>query len=159
GTNYHIAATHGLRPEFKEYMEHHPISVNRGSAVGRAILEGKPVQIPDVDAEYKLIEAQKLGGWRAVLAVPLFRDGPPIGAISLGRTAPGPFTERQIELITTFADQAVIAIENTRLFEEVQARTRDLTRSLGEVRALGEVGRIVSSTLELDRVLSTILEN
>jgi signal transduction histidine kinase len=161
GTNYHIAATHGLAPEFKEYMERHPTSVDRGSAVGRAILEGKPVQIPDVlaDAEYKLIGAQKLGGWRATLAVPLLRDGQPIGAITLVRTAPRPFTERQIELITTFADQAVIAIENTRLFEQVQARTRELTRSLDEVRALGEVGRMVSSTLELDKVLSTILEN
>jgi GAF domain-containing protein len=81
------------------------------------MLEGKPVQIPDVlaDAEYKLIEAQKLGGWRATLAVPLLRDGQPIGALALVHTAPRPFTERQIELITTFADQAVIAIENTRL--------------------------------------------
>jgi GAF domain-containing protein len=115
-------------------------------------LEGKPVQIPDVlaDAEYKLIEGQKLGGWRALLAVPLLRDGQPMGVIVLVRMAPRPFTESQIELITTFADQAVIAIANTRLFEEVQARNRDLT-------ALGEVGRAVSSTLDLETVLSTIV--
>jgi hypothetical protein len=127
-------------------MERHPTSLDRGSTVGRAILEGKPVQIPDVlaDAEYKLIEAQKLGGWRATLAVPLLRDGQPIGAISLIRTAPRPFTERQIELITTFADQAVIAIENTRLFEAEQARTRELTKTLERQTATTDILSVIS---------------
>jgi GAF domain-containing protein len=85
------------------------------------------------------------------------REGVAIGTISLRRTEAHLFTERQVALLQTLADPAVIAIENTRLFEEVQARTRELTRSLDEVRALGEVGRIVS-TLELDKVLSTILK-
>src|SRR5262249_48343530 len=95
---------------------------------------------------------------RTVLAVPVLREGQPIGVITVSRTVLLPFTDHQIELIETFADQAVIAINNVGLFEEVQARTRELTRSLDEVRALGEVGPIVSSTLELDKVLSTILE-
>jgi GAF domain-containing protein len=89
----------------------------------------------------------------------MLKDGRPIGAIAVSRSQVGCFPRRQIDLLKTFADQAVIAIENSRLFEEVQARTRELARSLDEVRALGEVGRMVSSTLELDKVLSTILEN
>jgi GAF domain-containing protein len=146
GTNYHITATHGLTREFREYMEHHPISVDRGSTVGRAILEGKPVQIPDVlaDPEYKLIEAQQVGGWRATLAVPLPREGQPIGALALLHTTPRPFTSRQVELVTTFADQAVIAIKNTRLFEEVQARTHELQESLEYQTATSEVLGVIS---------------
>jgi signal transduction histidine kinase len=161
GTDYHVAATHGVRPEFMEYMELHPISVDRGSAVGRAILEGMPVQIPDVlaDAEFKLIEAQKLGGWRATLAVPLLRDGQPIGVLALARSVPQPLTDKQIALITTFADQAVIAIENTRLFEQVQARTRELQESLEYQTATSEVLGVISrSPNELQPVLDTIVQ-
>jgi GAF domain-containing protein len=92
-----------------------------------------------------------------MLGVPLLRDGAPLGTITLWKTRVEPFTKKQIELVTTFADQALIAIENVRLFEEVQARTRELTQSVEELRALGEVSQAVNSTLDLETVLSTIV--
>ena len=97
------------------------------------------------------------GGFRSVLAVPLIRDDGPIGAIAVGRPEPGPFSDKQIALLQTFADQAVIAIENVRLFKELEARTTELTQSVGELKALGEVGQAVSSTLDLETVLRTIV--
>ena len=108
----------------------------------------RTVHIPDVlaDPEYTFFEAQRLGGWRATLGVPLLRDGKPIGAFSLKRSEPQPFTDKQIELVTTFADQAVIAIENVRLFEEVQARTRELQESLEQQTATSEVLQVISSS-------------
>src|SRR5206468_3702738 len=95
--------------------------------------------------------------FRAVLAVPMLREGRAIGAISIGRAEAGEFSTEQTNLLRTFADQAVIAIENVRLFKELQARTQDLTRSVGELRALSEVGQAISSTLDLQTVLSTIV--
>src|SRR6202030_3768360 len=115
---------------------------------------------PDVlaDPEYAY-GAQSLGGYRAMLGVPLLREGTCIGVMTITRKTPQPFTTKQIELVTTFADQAVIAIENVRLFDEVQARTRDLSQSIGELRALGEVSQAVNSTLDLETVLTTIVAN
>src|SRR5262245_4926682 len=94
---------------------------------------------------------------RSILGIPMLRDGVPIGAIAVSRSQTGFFSERQVDLMKTFADQAVIAIENVRLFKELEARTQDLTRSVGELRALGEVGQAISSTLDLQTVLSTIV--
>src|SRR5262245_65416262 len=130
-----------------------------GSAVGRVLLEGSIAHLPYIlaDPEYAYPEAQRLGGFRTVLAVPLLREGKPIGVIFLSRGSVRPFTDKQIELATTFADQAVIAIENVRLFDEVQARTRDLAQSVAELGALGQVSRAVSSTLKLETVLETIV--
>ena len=116
------------------------------------------VQIPDVLEDPGYVEdGSGAGGFRSILAVPLMRDGTPLGAISVGRPEPGLFPDTQIALLKTFADQAVIAIENVRLFTELEARTTQLTRSVGELRALGEVGQAVSSTLDLETVLSTIV--
>src|SRR5215475_12469416 len=95
--------------------------------------------------------------FRTLLSVPMLRDRRPLGAITVARRVVRPFTDKQIELLQTFADQAVIAIENVRLFKELEARTQDLTRSVGELRALGEVGQAISSTLNLQTVLSTIV--
>jgi GAF domain-containing protein/anti-sigma regulatory factor (Ser/Thr protein kinase) len=150
---YHIAATTKAEAEFLNYVRGHPIPPGRGSSVGRAALERRTIHIVDslADPEYTNLKSQSVGKQRTLLAVPLLRDGVVVGVISVVRTTVQPFTENQIKLVTTFADQAVIAIENARLFEEVQARNRDLT-------ALGEVGRAVSSTLDLKVVLKTIVD-
>src|SRR6516225_4912489 len=128
GTNYHLVATHGFPSGFKEYVETQPIERSRGSLTGRVLLEGKPVHILDVlaDPEYAFIEVQKKGGFRTMLGVPLLREGTPIGVLIVNRTVVRPFTDKQIELVETFADQAVIAIENVRLFDEIQEKNRQL---------------------------------
>ena len=117
------------------------------------------MQISDVlsDPEYAYLESQKMGGFRTMLGVPLLREGTPIGVLLLARPDVQPFTQKQIDLVETFADQAVIAIENVRLFDEVQARTRELAQSVGELRALGEVTQAVNSTVDLETVLTTIV--
>jgi two-component system, NtrC family, sensor kinase len=159
GELYRVAARYGFSPEFQRFSENRPITPDRGSAVGRTSIEGRVVHIPDVltDPEYTRYDAQLVGGYRAVLGAPLLREGNVVGVIFLTRTAPRPFTSKQIELVTTFADQAVIAIENVRLFDEVAARTRELSQSVSELRALGEVSQAVNSTLDLETVLSTIV--
>ena len=140
-------------------MQTTPLSRERGTLIGRTLLEGRVVHIPDVlaDPEYTAPKSQQLGGFRAALGVPMLRDGIAVGVFMIARRTPQPFTEKQIELVETFADQAVIAIENARLFEEVQSRTRDLSQSVDELRALGEVSQTVNSTLDLETVLTTIV--
>ena len=136
GAIFDHVATYGYPSAFREYLQRNPISPGRGTATGRAVLEGKTIHIPDVldDPEYSFIEAQKTGGYRTVLGVPLMREGAAIGVLVLARSAVRPFTTQQIELVETFADQAVIAIENVRLFESVEARTRELAKSLEDLR-------------------------
>ncbi len=132
GETYRWAASFGHSHDdyerLRQYMLQHPISPGRGTLIGRTALEGRSVHIPDVlaDAEYTWQEGQQVGKYRSVFAVPLVRDGITIGVLALSRFTVRQFNANQIELATTFADQAVIAIENTRLFEEVQARTREL---------------------------------
>src|SRR6186713_3371471 len=133
---FYRAETHGFSKEFIDHIRGVPITVERGSAFGRALLERRAVHIPDVkaDPEYAMHEMQKAGDYRTVLAVPMLREGIAIGVLSLTRADVRPFTERQIELATTFADQAAIAIENVRLFESVETRTRELAASLEDLR-------------------------
>ncbi len=159
GEVYRLAANHGFSPEFQEWMAHQSIAPGRHTLIARTALEGRTVHIPDVlsDPEYTWSESVKRGDYRTMLGVPLLREGVPIGVIATTRSTPLPFTDKQIELIETFADQAVIAIENVRLFEEVQARTRELAQSVGELRALGEVTQAVNSTVDLGTVLTTIV--
>ena len=128
GNSYRQVAHCGQSPELQAFMDHHPIPAGRGSLVGRVVLEGKTIQIDDVlsDPDFKMTEAARIGGQRTMLGVPLLREGTPIGVINLQRRSVRPFTEKQIELATTFADQAVIAIENVRLFEEIQDKSRQL---------------------------------
>src|SRR6266567_7243457 len=126
---YHVAANHGFTRELETFLEAHPIAPGRERLVGRTAVEGGVVHVPDVlvDPEYTFHEAQQIGGYRTMLGVPLLRQGSVVGVMALARPRVQPFTAKQIELVTTFADQAVIAIENVRLFDEVQARTRELT--------------------------------
>src|SRR5262245_50471874 len=122
---------YGVSPEFIEHARTVPVEPERGSAIGRALLERKVIHIPDVqtDPEYNWAEAQRFGSFRTNLGVPMLRDGVPIGAFGLTRSEVRPFTDEQIELVTTFADQAVIAIENVRLFEEIQEKSRELAEA------------------------------
>ena len=133
---FYRAEAYGFSREFMDYVQDIPIRAERGSAAGRSLLEGRVIHISDVtvDPEYILVEAQRLGDYRTVLAAPMLREGAPIGVLILMRSEVHPFTDKQIELVTTFADQAAIAIENVRLFESVEARTRELAKSLEDLR-------------------------
>ena len=156
------ATSYGLSAEQSEYVKKVRIVQGRGTVAGRVLQEGKTVHVPDVlaDPEYVALDAQKIAGHRATLGVPLLREGSPIGVVLLMRRAARAFTEKQIELVETFADQAVIAIENVRLFDEVQARTRELSESLEQQTATSEVLRVISSSPgELEPVFNAMLQN
>jgi signal transduction histidine kinase len=155
------AAYYGASPEYREYLERNPPRPGSRSASGRAALERRTVHIHDVLAEpdYQYGELQRFEGYRTLVAVPMLREGGLVGVIAFWKTKVEPFTDRQIEVVETFADQAVIAIENVRLFRELGTRTQELTRSVEELRALGEVGQALSSTLDVQQVLTTIVTN
>jgi GAF domain-containing protein len=149
---YYAAATYRHTAEFIESQKGILFAPGRGGIVGRVMLERKSVQIPDVlnDPEYSFREFAKLGGFRTILGVPLVREGLPIGLLVLHRAAVRQFTEKQIKLIENFADQAVIAIENVRLFEAEQQRSRELTESLQQQTATTDVLKVISrSTFDL----------
>jgi two-component system, NtrC family, sensor kinase len=160
GEKYHLAAARDVRPERIEFLKDNPIAPNRGSTVGRVALERRPIHVMDAlaDSEYKLSMVGH--GGRTILGVPLLHDGVAIGVIVLTRGVVRPFVERQIELVSTFADQAVIAIENVRLFDEVQARTRDLTEALTYQTGSGNILKVIaSSPTDVGPVLKAIVEN
>jgi GAF domain-containing protein len=155
-----LAAIASTAPEGADAMRKvFPRPPSRETAAARAVLTRSLVVIPDVmeDPEFSIRSTAAATGFRSIVSIPLMREGDPIGVIGVGRSEPGPFPDKQIELLKTFADQAVIAIENVRLFKELEARTGELTRSVQELKALGEVGQAVSSTLDLETVLSTIV--
>jgi GAF domain-containing protein/CheY-like chemotaxis protein/anti-sigma regulatory factor (Ser/Thr protein kinase) len=159
GELLHLVA-HYHMPEALLAMLHglYPMRPSRQHASGRAVMGAAVVEITDTlaDPEYQRNVAV-MGGWRSMLAVPMLREGVPLGAIVIQRVEVGSFPEGQVALLKTFADQAVIAIENVRLFKELQARTGELTRSVNELRALGEVSQALSSSLDLETVLRTIV--
>jgi GAF domain-containing protein len=160
GELIHLVALANVQSQGAEAMRRvFPRKPSRDTALARAIMTCSVVAIADVlhEDDYAIRAPAIAAGFRSVLAVPLVREARPIGAISVGRPEPGPFPETQIALLQTFADQAVIAIENVRLFTELEARTVQLTRSVGELKALGEVGQAVSSTLDVETVLRTIV--
>jgi signal transduction histidine kinase len=126
-----LVANHGFAGDYRAYMESHPVPLDRGSLTGRTTLECKTTHIHDVlaDPEYNLPETARIGRYRTLLGVPLMREGTPIGVLSLQRNTVRPFTDKQIEVVSTFADQAVIAIENVRLFDEIQEKSRQLAEA------------------------------
>src|SRR5262249_22285041 len=172
GGVYRMAASFGhARDEhaaIKEFFRQHPFSPGRGTVMGRTALEGRLVHVVDYFADPELEwrvdpqwrEAQRIGKYRTVLGVPLLREGVPIGVLALTRSSVRPFSDKQFELATTFADQAVIAIENVRLFDEVQARTRELSEALEQQTATSEVLGVISrSPGQLEPVFQTMLAN
>ena len=159
--SYYAAAIYRHTPEFVESQKGILFEPGRGGVVGRVLLEGKSVQVPDVfnDPEYVYLEYARLGNFRTSLGIPLLREGTPVGILLLQRASVRPFTDKQIELAETFADQAVIAIENTRLFEAEQQRTQELTESLEQQTATSDVLRVISSSpTDIQPVLKTIGE-
>ena len=163
GNSFRWAASFGHAPRSTKGSR--PISSRSRSRTrqltGRAALEGRLVHVPDVlaDPDYTWSEAQHIGGYRAAIGVPLFREGTVIGVIFVAKCLPEPFSANQMELVTTFADQAVIAIENVRLFDEVQARTRELEEALEYQTATGDVLNVISrSPAQIQPVLDAIVE-
>jgi GAF domain-containing protein/nitrogen-specific signal transduction histidine kinase len=154
-----VMATFAVSAEFNAFIRGRLLPVTRGNVAGRTALEGRVVQVADIasDPEFNLPQSITIGKLRTVLGVPLLRDGNAVGVITLGRERVAPFSDRQIELVRTFADQAVIALENARLLGVLRERTDELTRSVAELQALEEVLRAVNSSLDLDTVLATII--
>ncbi len=162
GDVFRVAAQVGWPETFKDYMRAHPLKAGRESVVGRAVQTGAVAHIPDVldDPDYAIMAGQKMAGYRALIGVPLIRDGEVIGAFSLGRETPGPFAPREMEVVRTFADQAVMAIGNVRLFDEVQQRNRELTEALEQQTATSAILRVIaSSPTDIQPVLNTVAES
>jgi PAS domain S-box-containing protein len=161
GNLYHAVVAHGASAEFMEVVKRYPIRPDRGSATGRAVLERRAVHIDDVlaDPEYRWAERRLTGEVRTILAVPMLREDAVLGVIVIRRTQVEPFTDKQVELVRTFADQAVIAIENVRLFRGLEARNRALSESLEQQTATGEILRVISqSPTDIQPIFDTIGE-
>ena len=165
GQTLQLLGIHNTPPAFVEARKRHPLAPDPNVPAGLAVTTGSVVHITDIAAERAYIEgrhpafveAVELGGVRTLLVVPMLKDTGAIGVFALYRQEVRPFTDKQIELVKNFAAQAVIAIENARLLNELRQRTDDLGRSVGELRALGEVSQAVNSTLDLETVLTTIV--
>ncbi|HWX31185.1 MAG TPA: GAF domain-containing protein, partial [Steroidobacteraceae bacterium] len=159
---FRLVSSYGLTPEFKTHLEGLSLRSTGKSVVGRCLTAGKTLYVSDItkDPDYAKRDLQEFGGYRTLLCAPFLRDGAAIGVLMIGTFEPREFTDKQIELVTTFADQAVIAIENVRLFEAEQERTRELTEALEQQTATSKVLQVISSSPgELEPVFQTILAN
>ncbi|MGA8493994.1 MAG: GAF domain-containing protein [Xanthobacteraceae bacterium] len=161
GDIFYRTVAYGVPDDLGEIIEEQPVELNRASGSGRALLEGKVIQITDIEADPEYTyQTRGTGAFRTLVGVPMMRDGMPVGVMTLMRKNVQPFTDKQIELVSTFADQAAIAIENVRLFEAEQQRTRELTESLEQQTATSEVLRVISSSPgELEPVFDALLAN
>jgi signal transduction histidine kinase len=159
GAVLRFAASYGATADFVDWLERNPVPIGTGSVAGRAAYERRTVHVHDVLTEsgYEVLDLQRLQDYRTVLAVPMLRENVLLGVITILNSNQQPFSQKSVDLVTTFADQAVIAIENVRLLTELQSRTGELARSVEELQALAEVSRAVSSTLDLETVLSRIV--
>src|SRR5262249_4931815 len=160
GELIHFVGHYGVSPEGLEATRQtYPMAPGQDTTIGRAILNRAIAHIPDVHADptYGLLHIARAATYRSIVTVPMLYDGRPIGGITVARAQAGPFSDAKLTLLKTFADQAVIASENVRLFQELQARTRELLQSVEELQALGEVGQTVNSSLDLHTVLSRIV--
>ena len=159
GELFRPAVLVGGSEEYQRFLHDHPIVPGRGSLVGRVAIERRAVQIADAasDPEYLLQEARALGGFRTIMGVPMLAADRVVGVIVLWRTGVEPFDDRTIGVVAAFAAQGAVAIQNVQLMHELQERSGELSRSVEELRALGEVSRAVSSSLDLDQVLTTIV--
>jgi len=157
----HLVTVHGVSEEAEQFVRAHPFGPNRGTTTGRVALERRAIHVPDIlhDPEYTQGEAARIANFRTVLGIPLMREDALLGVFALTRSRVDPFTVKEIELLTTFADQAVIAIENARLFDELRARTGDLEESLRYQTVTSDVLKVISrSTFDLKAVLDTVAE-
>ena len=159
GDRYRLAYSSGMTAEYREYLDHDPPVLGRGSLVGRVGLDQRATQIIDVlaDPDYGRTDAQRVAGFRTIMGVPMMLDGEVVGVLSLWRTQVNPFSDRAVEVLTTFAAQAALAVRTVDLVRTLESRTHELARRVNQLEALGAVGQGVSSSLELMEVLTTIV--
>jgi signal transduction histidine kinase/CheY-like chemotaxis protein len=159
GDRYRFAYGSGLRPEYREIAANNPVVLDRGTLVGRVALDRRATQITDVlaDPNYGLMDAQRVAGYRTIMGVPMLLEGEVVGVLSVFRTHVAPFSDRAVEVLTTFAAQAALAVRNVDLVTALESRTDELRRKVTQLEALGAVGHAESFSLNLNEVLNTII--
>jgi signal transduction histidine kinase/DNA-binding response OmpR family regulator len=159
GDKYRFAYGSGMTPEYRDLITNNPVGLDRGSLAGRVGLDRRATQITDVlaDPDYGQVDAQRVAGYRTIMGVPMLLDDEVVGVLSLWRTEVDPFTDRAVEVLTTFAAQAALAVRTVDLVRDLGTRTHELARKVHQLEALGAVGQGVSSSLNLMEVLTTII--
>ena len=158
---YRLASAKGLPPDYAAFAADHSVPRGRRTLTGRVAMDRRTHRIDDVlaDPDYNLPEFQRLGGYRSIIAAPMIVDDEVVGVLTVWRTTVEPFDEHTTALLTTFAEQAALALRTVELFSELEARSAELARKVDEMEALAEVGQAISSTLDPDEVLTTIIEH